>query len=242
MGFYDSRCAVTGISLRGTDAVAVGLMANEGGYRPVTLGITGNYNRLGSIDGIERDRNSDSVFEYFCRRAWSGDFVMAKQYADAYGDPPHDIDSLLSYFERNVSDSSEERPAATLYGRRVFSVLIARPVWNALAAGEFAPGGDAPEVWFTEVFGDAREPGELYRGCLAEVARDIRALAAVNGFLGARGTGWSLPDEDEIGGQHYAPEMREYLSEARTGFQDVPSVLRALDVYAEAAGELLEDD
>ncbi|MFI8438694.1 hypothetical protein ACIGJO_34190 [Streptomyces sp. NPDC079020] len=241
MGLYDFRCAVTGISLRGTDAVAVGLVAGEGGYRPVTLGITGNYNRLGSIDGIKRDPNTDLVLEYFCRCAWSGDFVMAEEYADAYGDPPHGIDSLLSYFERNVSDSSEERPAATLYGRRVFSVLVARPVWNALA-DEFAPAGDAPEVWFREVFGDAREPEELYRGGLAEVVRDIRALAAVNGFLGARGMGWSLPDEDEIGGQHYGPEMRQFLSEARRRFQDVPSVLRALDGYAEAAGELLEDD
>lgn len=241
MGFYDLRCAVTGISLRGTDAVAVGLMAAEDAYRPVTLGITGCYNRLGSIDGIEEDLNTDLVFAYFSRSARSGDFVMDAEYADAYGDPPRDIEALLGYFERNVSDSSEECPAATLSGRRVFSALVARPVWNALADA-FAPAGGTPETWYGEVFGDAPEPEETYRGRHAELVPHIRALTAVNRFLGARGTGWSLPDDGETGGQHFGSEMREFLDAARACFQNVPSVLGALDAYAGGVGELLEDN
>lgn len=55
MGFYDFRCAVTGISLRGIDAVLVGLRPVGDRYRPLTLGIAGKYNRLGSIDRIEED-------------------------------------------------------------------------------------------------------------------------------------------------------------------------------------------
>ncbi|WP_329203623.1 hypothetical protein [Streptomyces sp. NBC_01435] len=241
MGFYDLRCAVTGISLRGTDAVAVGLMATEGGYRPVTLGITGCYNRLGSIDCIEEDLNTDLVFAYFSRSARSGDFILDTEYADAYGDPPQDIEALLSYFERNVSDSSEECPAATLSGRRVFSALVARPAWNALADA-FAPADGTPEAWCGEVFGDAPEPEEMYRGRRAELVPHIRALTAVNRFLGARGTGWNLPDDDEIGSQHFGSEMREFLDGARARLQDVPSALGALDVYAEEVDELLEDN
>ena len=50
MGFYDFRCAVSGISLRGADAVLVVLEPDGDQYRPVTLGVTGCYDRLGSIE------------------------------------------------------------------------------------------------------------------------------------------------------------------------------------------------
>ncbi|MEU2673828.1 hypothetical protein ABZ622_34185 [Streptomyces sp. NPDC007164] len=239
MGFYDFRCAVTGISLRGTDAVLVGLRPVGDRYRPLTLGIVGEYNRLGSIDRIAEDPHTDLVAEYFHRRARAGDFVMDPGYADNYGNPPRDIECLLAYFERNVSDSSEEHPAATLFGRRVFSTLVARPVWTALASA-FAPGGGTCETWYQEIFAESPEAGEMYRGLTGELARHIEELSAVDGFLDSRGLAWPIPCDD-IGGQHFGPEIREYLDAARSDFRDVPAVLEALTDYEQRVGDLLDD-
>ncbi|MEV5202002.1 hypothetical protein [Streptomyces sp. NPDC053720] len=240
MGFYDFRCAVTGISLRGTDAVLVGLRPVGDRYRPLTLGIVGEYNRLGSIDRIAEDPHTDLVAEYFHRRARAGDFVMDPGYADDYGNPPRDIECLLAYFERNVSDSSEEHPAATLFGRRVFSTLVARPVWTALASA-FAPEEGTYETWYQEIFAESPEAGEMYRDLTGELARHIEELSAVNGFLDSRGLAWAIPCDDDIGGQHFGPEIREYLDAARSDFRDVPAVLEALTDYEQRVGDLLDD-
>lgn len=243
MGFYDFRCAVTGVSLRGSDAVLVGLRPVDNGYRPVTLGIAGTYDRLGSIDGITEDLNTRLVLAYFRDRARSGEFVPDPDHAKDYGNPPHDIERLLRYFERNVSERGgffDENPAATLFGQRIFSALIAEPVWTALAA-EFAPRDGTPDIWFQQIFGDSPVAEELYRDRIPEVAAHIRELAAVDVFLATRGLAWTLPDEDEIGSQHFE-EMRAFLDTARVAFGDVPAVLAALGEYAEEARDLLNDD
>jgi hypothetical protein len=55
MGFYDCRCMITRISLRGARAVLVPIILlsqSENRYAPFGLGIKGTYNRLGSIDMI----------------------------------------------------------------------------------------------------------------------------------------------------------------------------------------------
>ena len=59
---YDFRCTVTGISLKGVDAVLVGLQPAGRAYRPITRGIAGAYNRLGSIDGIQEGLNTELMF------------------------------------------------------------------------------------------------------------------------------------------------------------------------------------
>src|SRR5262245_57016161 len=105
---------VTGVSLKGIGAVLVGLQPVGRGYRPITLGIAGNYNRYGSIDGIEEDLGTELVLAYFADRVRDGAFVLDPSYVDDYGKPPHDIECLLAYFERNLSDSSDDYPAAAL--------------------------------------------------------------------------------------------------------------------------------
>jgi hypothetical protein len=240
MGMYDFRCAITGISLRGADAVLVGLHPVAGGYQPITFGITGNYNRLGSIDGIEDDLNTDLVHAYFCDRARTGDLLLDPYHAQDYGNPPNDIENLLNYFERNVSDSTEEDPAAALSGRRIFSTLIAKQVWTALAA-TYAPIDGTPETWFKEIFGDSSIAGDIYRDRIPELATHARDLAAVHSFLATQGLTWTIPDEDEIGRQHYE-EMREFLDAARVAFHEVPAVLTALDAYAEEVDDLLNEE
>lgn len=46
----------------------------------------------------------------------------------------------------------------------------------------------------------------------------------------------------EQDGQHFGPEMREYLAEARSRFADSLAILEALREYEGTAGQLLLDD
>ena len=237
MGFYDFNCTVTGVSLKGVGAVLVGLRETDGGLRPVTLGVAGSYNRLGSIDGIKEDLNTELVLRYFTDRVADGRFVLNSAYANDYGNPPAGLEALLNYLERNVSESSEERPAAALDGRRVFSALVAAPVWAALATD--AAADDPPEALFKRVFEGVPTATEMYGERISELSRHVRELYAVDSHLRARGRPWALQPDDEIGDQHYGREMRGFLASARRDLGRDPAIRSALDRYAAEVADLL---
>src|SRR5262252_9175675 len=75
VGFYDCRCMVTGVSLKGSDAAAVLLQKAAGVYRPIALAMKGNYNRLGTIDHISEDANTRLVLKFFLAKL-GGAFVI----------------------------------------------------------------------------------------------------------------------------------------------------------------------
>jgi hypothetical protein len=235
MGFYDCRCLVSGVSLKGADAALVLLQQSGQTHQPIALAITGNYNRLGCIDGIDEDDNTQIVFDYFLQKLESGDFVVEADYLRA-GDyyPIDDVEKLLACFERNVNDHHN---AAVLGGRPVVFALISRAVWDALARAVPRPRGSARD-WFRRCFaGSASE--ELYRNKLTKVSAHLQEFAAVSEFLTAREIPWGVADHP---GQDYAEEMRQYLAEARRTFADSPVMLEALDDYESEVRDLLEDD
>lgn len=231
---------ITGISLKGIDAVLVGLAPDgPGRYRPITLGIAGNYNRLGSIDAIENNLNTELVLAYFVDSVRDGRLFLDPSYEGQYGKPPRDVECLLNYFERNVSESSEERPAAALSGQRIFSCLVARPIWDALAGS--APDSGPPEISFARLFGASPIATEIYRDHIFSLTQQIHDLDKVHDFLAARGLAWLPQDEEEIGAQHYGPEMREFLDTAKRDFADAPTIRAALDAYAAEVDDLLHN-
>ena len=119
MGLYDCRCMITGVSLKGADAVLVTLQRPCGDYFPIALAIKGNDNRLGSIDGIEEDTNSRLVLEFFQAELQTGEFVVDEEYSRARRYYPiSTIETLLQAFERNINDNPR---AALLVGFRSFS-------------------------------------------------------------------------------------------------------------------------
>jgi hypothetical protein len=77
MGFYDRKCMVTGVSLKGADAALVLLHQSFDNYVPLALAVKGNYNRFGSIDGIEEDANTQSILQFFQESLRSGAFAAA---------------------------------------------------------------------------------------------------------------------------------------------------------------------
>ena len=234
MGFYDCRCRITGVSLKGADATAVLLQKFARAFRPITLPVTGNYNRYGTIDGIAEDANTRLILKFFLDKLQSGEFVIDEPYwlKDYY--PITDLEHLLWGFERNTNDNHE---TAVLNGKPVVVALVCRAVWDSLASSGSSRKSD--EALFAEVFDGAPVAEEIYRGQFAKVSEHLRELAAVNDFLTSRGIAWKPTEGD---GQHYDEEMRKYLATARKKFRDSPAVLEGLNDYEREVADLLTDE
>src|SRR5689334_19056513 len=92
MGFYDCRCMVTGVSLRGAGAVLAPLQQSDQAYAPITLALKGEYNRLGAIDGIEEEiTNARLILEFFERAREDGHFVVDEGYLESCDCYPFEI-------------------------------------------------------------------------------------------------------------------------------------------------------
>jgi hypothetical protein len=234
MGFYDQRCMVTGVSLKGTDAALVLLGQTGVAHYPIALAIKGTYDRLGCIDNIEEDANTALVLAFFQARHRAGE--LTADLGSANVEDIDGIENLLKVFERNVTMGED---AGLLHGRRILYALVCRVVWDALAKAGPAEKG-ATSALFERLFADVPIAHEIYRGGLTKVARHLRELAAVNHFLAGRGLAWRAP-EPESAEQHYDEEMRQFLAEARGTFHGAPVVLRALDDYEGEVADLLEE-
>ncbi len=225
MGLFDCRCAITGVSLKGAETTLVPLLRHAGGHAPAALPIHGQYDRLGSIDGIREDLNTRLILDYFREQLRAGRFVVDPEQL-----PIHDIEALLRGFERNLND---DPATACLDGEPVLFALVADAVWSQLA---HAASKDATEpAWYRRT----PLPAAIYAAQQHKLREAIAQLGAVDAFLAARGLAWQPSDDP---GQHYAEEMRAYLDEARQRYADMPGMLDALRRYEEEVGELLRDD
>jgi hypothetical protein len=226
---------VTGVSLLGADAALVLLQQRAAVYNPIALAITGNYNRLGSIDGIDEDANTILVLNYFLEKLGCGEFVIDQDYFAPERYPIKNLEQLLWGFERNMNDYEN---AAVLNGQRIVFALIYRGVWSAIAQST-PPTHESPTTQFRRLFEGVPIAEEIYQGNLAKVSRHLGELSAVSNFLASCGLAWKPAEEV---GQHFTEEMRQFLEEARQGYRDSPSVLQALDDYERESRDLLEDD
>jgi hypothetical protein len=236
MGFYDCRCMVTGVSLKGAGAALVLLHQSSDQYVPMALAVKGNYNRLGSIDGIDEDANTQSVLRFFQESLRSGAFTVDEEYLRGHGCfPIQTIEDLLQGFERNMNDGEG---IAALNGQSVVFALIARPVWDTIAAAAPTPV-DPALTSFKRLFKASPVGLEIYAESVGAVSKHISELAAVDSSLTRRGLSWR---PSEATGQDYPEEMRQYLDEAREIFSDLPTILSALRRYEQEIGDLLIDN
>jgi hypothetical protein len=227
---------VTGVSLKGTDSVLVPLQQIGSPYSPVALAMKGNYNRLGSIDGIGEDVNTALVLAFFLDNLRDGEFVVEQDYLRSYGFYPiQTIEHLLSGFERNINDYER---AAVLNGKPVVFALICRAVWDAVARAA-PPIRETDTLVFRHLFKDAPVAEGIYGSSLAAVSGHLRELSAVNEFIAGRGIVWRPPEDPS---QHYDEEMRQFLDEARRRFSDSAVVLEAVNKYEREVGDLLTEE
>lgn len=236
MGFYDARCMITGVSLKGSQAALVLLQQVEAAYQPIALQIIGQYDRLGSIDMIDEDDNTEIILQYFQDQLTTNTFVVDAEYLrghEAY--PIETTEQLLRGFERNMNDHSK---AAVLRGKPVVYALIAATVWDAIAKAAKPPSrDDRAAIW--ELFGGGPVAKEIYSTYPADdLSGHIRAFAGVSAFLTARGIPWTPPDDFS---QHYSAEMLQFLEQVRATFHDSPAVLKGLQAYRREIADSLED-
>lgn len=236
MGMFDARCMITGVSLKGSKAALVLLQPVKKAQQPIALAITGQYDRLGSIDMIDEDDNTQLVLRYFQNRLTAKAFVVAEEYLRIHESfPIETTEQLLRGFERNMHDHST---AAVLNGQPVVFALIASKVWNAIArAGKKSTAKDS--AVFGELFKAAPVAAQIYDGHLEDISKQLREFAAVSAFLAERTIKWK-PAKDVS--QHYTEEMKRYLRSARTKFKDSAVVLDGLKAYESEVAELLEDE
>jgi hypothetical protein len=226
----------TGVSLKGSDAALVLLRQAAGEYVSMSLAIKGNYNRLGSIDGIVEDANTRLVLRFFLASLRSGAFRVDEAYLASHRCfPIRTTEDLLQACERNMNDGPGH---AVLHGQPVVFALIARAVWETIAQAARPPDEPVSAV-FRRLFGSSPVGGAIYAGSLAEVSGHVGEFAAVDAFLRSHGLAWQ---PSKAAGQDYPEEMRQYLAEARQAFADSPIIRAALRRYEEEVAELLEDE
>lgn len=210
----------TGVSLKGAYAALVLLQQVTGQYVPIALAIKGNYNRLGSIDGIEEDANTQLVLRYFLESLRSGTFAVDEEYLAGHRCfPIRTIENLLEGFERNMNDGPGP---AVLHGQPVVFALIARAVWDTIAS---APPVEPTPAVFQRLLGESPVAVAIYAGTVGEVSGHVGELALVDAFLRSRGLPWK---PSEAAGQDYPEEMRQYLGEAGQAFADSATITAAL--------------
>ncbi len=229
MGFYDCRCMLTGVSLKGADSVLVPLQENGGTLSPVGLGIKGSYNRLGSIDMIDEDAGTEALLRFFRERLARREFVVDPDYLP--GSTLESTEQLLGLFERNMNDSPR---AALLNGKQIVFGLISTSVWQAIVLAQ-AP----TSVKLEDVFGGSLLPQGIYGTTNGTLQAQVRDLACVKDFMASRSVGWTKTEADC---QHYDEEMRQFLSEARQTFSDCPPVLEGLLEYEREVEDLLKEE
>jgi hypothetical protein len=217
---------ITGVSLKGADAVVVLLGQTETFCYPISLGISGQYNRVGGIDQPAReDANMRLVLNHFRSKQRNGELDIATPFANIY--------ELLSEFAEYIDwdDASGRIPGAIVYA------LICGAIWDAIA--DSAPVASEPTtLLFDQLFAATPEAQEIYSGNLADLAGPVRELAAVNSFMARREIAWTPP---ELPNQDWPEDMRAYLATARQTYQNVPTILAGLDAYEAEVARLLVD-
>lgn len=215
MGFYDHRCMITGVSLRGEAAVMIPLLQKGGTYAPLTLGIKGTYNRLGALERVEQNAASELTLAFFVDQT-NQKLILDEDYLDIWECYPiTNIELFLRGVERNVTDYPD---AVVWEGKPLTYALISRVVWDAVAGYLMFDLKGTPAERLKSVFGKATLTRSFYQNHLDAIATPLRELEAIQHFLSGREIPWQPVEEPY---EHYK-EAREFLREARLAFSDLP--------------------
>ncbi|OHU64965.1 hypothetical protein [Mycobacteroides chelonae] len=241
---------LTGVSLLGIDAKAVVLRNIGQVYVPLTLGITGTYDRKGSIDDVRDDLNTQLVLQYFTAEFQRGRFAAVdctrSADTDASSIPDWSIEDLLRLIERTSTRWSlmRQEPATTLLGDPVVHALIAQPIWDALAASARARhqalGGQ-----FDLLFRGSIVTRDIYAGHVDELRTAVAELAVVDEFIAKHCLRWVSTGEPSqrypnAFDQHHG-QMAELLNHARQRHLADPAILAGLKAYERETDWLLKE-
>ncbi|MBX9918370.1 MAG: hypothetical protein K2Y33_00845 [Mycolicibacterium frederiksbergense] len=244
MGFYDTTCLITGINLGSSVDTTVVLLHRtaDGHYCPISLGIHGTYDGFGCIESVPADLNAALLTRFFSAAHRAGRF-QAHDHTHAgdphWFDPDIDIESLLYLVERTTTCSElygqPYPPSTVLDGDPVVFAMIARPVWDAIAAQNRSPRANLT----TAAFGPGADiAASIYGQHLGQLAEPLREFAAVSDFIAARPLLWWAPPHEPVqryprsAGIRFSTEAsRRFVEDARFEYRGYPAIQRALDTY-----------
>ena len=239
MGFFDMKCMLTGVSIDFVGTMAVVLRYTPTGYEPVSLGLSGEYDGIGHLDGLRPDPGTELLYDFLQGCLRSGRFVTTYGYNESDLDDSYRLDAMFGLIENYwMGDDGYEQPTAVLDGAPLVYATIARPIWDAIAT----TAASAPATLHT-VFGDNPIPHEIYGAHAMEVDAQLQELARIADFVSARGLRWAQPfDPDQRyptdGQARGGGESVELVAQARLDYADSPAMLAGLDAYAKK----LEDE
>lgn len=231
VGFYDVRCALTGVSLLATRAVCILIERVGSAWRPMSLPIRGPYDRLGAIDMVPLDAVAQLLAAGFARALDEGRLSLAGE-AEARWRSARDagpIAWVLQTIERAAAFGS-----ARFEGREVALTLLNAVVVDAIVANQPSlPAGSDDEQLVVALGPEARDASP---GATAdEVTRARRELLALDRWIVANG-GWAPPTVfDAYGEQHRYEDILRGLRGARRRFAETPWMAAALDRYSDEA-------
>lgn len=194
MGFYDLRCALTGLSLKGQSCDVLLLRRHGGALVPVWGAITGRYNRVGSIDDPPpRAAELAHLRAALATHAAGGRLVET-------GDAPAPGEPFFERFEpnRHLVQLDGEPLVMTLVHHRIAAYLV-----RELGDGSAPPDREL----FARAF-PTMEPIAPY----AELGlgRGLTRLLAVRRWLGAEP--FPLPSGGE---QHTSDDVARSVRDAK---------------------------
>lgn len=243
MGFYDTACLITGVSLASIDATGVLLRrAAEGYYYPISLGVQGSYDGYGSLDTINASYHTEALTAFFSNAFRSGRF-HAHDYTHTgdpiWFDPDIAIESLLYLVERTTTCSDlyggTYPPCTVLDGDPVVMAMIAQPVWEAITDTRQPGRRNLAPMAFGAGLPTA---AEIYGPGLHGLQEPLRQLAVVSHFIATHPPlRWAPPGEPEqryprgAGRQFSADDIRNFLVQARNDYRGNSAIQRALDGY-----------
>ena len=229
MGLYDCRCMITGVSLKGARAVLVLLQEHAGAHLPVALGVTGSYNRLGSLDMIDEDANAAAIYRFFRGELLNGNLVVDAPYLEEHDFYPFEtLEQLVGAFERNINDHPK---AALLNGQAPVFALISEQIWRAIAAAAKPHRHSLEEFLQTSPLA-----AQIYNERAEGLSKPAAEMLGVQDFMRFRNLTWERANDPE---QHYNEDMLAYIEQAQQQFGDNEIIMAGLRAYEDEVRELL---
>ncbi|KAB7756162.1 hypothetical protein [Mycolicibacterium mucogenicum] len=231
MGFFDCKCMLTGVSIDFVGTMAVVLRHAPTGYEPVSLGLSGEYDGAGHLDGLRADPGTELLYDFLQGCLHSGRFVTTYGYNESDLDDSYRLDAMFGLIENYWMEDGYQQPTAVLDGAPLVYATIAQPIWDAIAT----TAASGPATLHT-VFGDNPIQHEIYGAHAVEVDAQLQELARIADFVSARGLRWAQPFDPEQryptdGEQRGDDQNAAYVAQARLDYSDSPALLAGLDDY-----------
>jgi hypothetical protein len=189
-------------------------------YVPISLPIYGHYNRIGAIDMIIEDENTNEILDFFQSKITSGEVKI--DWEEVYWNGKflneiENIEQLIASIERGVT---MDYNCVSFNNRRISYALIDYIIWDAITYFDFENRKSIlleSDTW-----------SEIYQDSITRFGNYSFEFKNVQDFLNKYNIKW-FPPEDAS--QHFNQDVTAFLEEAKSKFKDEELVAKAIKSY-----------